>query len=376
MAEMSLDDYFKNDEGKSSPGKKSKKKMFRARKVKNKKTKPRKEEEQQSKPLYPEEEYPTVYKNLTWIRGVVWAVLLILVVRGIVAFVKPPRPVINEIKYMQSLSESDMVKAFAEQFVKEYLTYTSKDQGDYKNRLQKYTSNMISANNVIGWSEVLEANVWQLRKIDDNNAVVVIHAVVRQGKEYDTVNIVNPGLVDQSQNPAQQPTTMKNTANNIEYKEELYIKVPVKVIKESSFVVTDYPVFIEPFEVVNDYYNDDTQTLEAASDNVRTEIKTLMDNFFQIYDDGTSDQISYYMLDSQKMRGFEGKYIYKRIVTYEVYKLNNVEDEVIADVQIETNDKLGTSFNQKFRFILKKKKADKELRWYIERFIEPGETIN
>lgn len=372
---MSLEDYFKNDYGKN--GKKSKdkprKSIFGGENKKKEKLQKQKKgkkevtEGDHDRQYREKTDYPTVYKVQSTLKIIFWSFMAFILIRGIVAFAYPPKPIINEIKYVQARSETDTVKAFAEQFVREYLTYSQKDQSEYKRRIENYTANQITVNNIIGWSKVLEANVWSHRKIDESNAVVVIYAKLQQGKE---IGLDTGGEPEQSM---QGSSALNEVQSKVEYINEVYVKVPVKIRDDNSCVVTDYPIFEAHFEPWIDYYSDDYEKLKNPSDTITDEISTLLDNFFKIYDDGTKDQISYYMLDSQKIKGFEGQYTFDRVETFEAYRLNESDTKLLVNAKISTKDQLGTNFTQKFRFIMVKQKADKELRWYIERFIDVGE---
>lgn len=369
-----LNEYFKSEE-KEKKQKKSRSGIFgkKNNEKRSGKEKPKKDPAQADIDI--EEGYPASYKAMAAARVLVWVILGFIVLRGVYYTVFPPRPEIREEKYVQALSETDTVKSFAEQFVREYLTYDSKDLSEYKQRLEKYTGGM-AVSSVIGWSKVTDTDVWQTQKIDDNTAVVTVYAKLTQGKEQE-VNLVQPEITQINVDPVQQQqANVGGNANVMNISKEVYVKVAVRINDENHITLIDYPVFLSDFDPITDYYANYADKLENTADKVRGEIKETIDNFFKIYDDGTREQISYFMLNSQKIKGFEGKYIYDSIDTFESYKLNNSETKAIAVVGIRTHDEMGTSFKQKFSFLMRKEKAEKEMRWYIERFIDTGENLN
>lgn len=371
---MNLDEYFKTDE-KEKKQKKSHTGVFGKR---NKEKRPKKEKtikEPAQADSDSEGGYPSSYKVMAAARVFVWIILAFIVLRGAYYTVFPPRPEIREEKYVQALSESDIVKSFAEQFVREYLTYDSKDLSEYKQRLEKYAGGITFSSVISGWSKVSDTDVWQTKKINDNTAVVTVYAKLTQGKDDDIKSLLQPDSTQANLEPIQQPQ-LNAGGNYINSTKEVYVKVAVRIDDENHITLVDHPVFVSEFDPITGFYANYADKLENVTDIVRGEIKETIDNFFKIYDDGTREQISYFMLNSQKIKGFEGKYIYDSIDTFEVYKLNDKETKAIVVLGISTHDEMGTSFKQKFNFLMRKEKAEKEMRWYIERFIDTGEDLN
>ncbi len=380
MSEVSLDEYFKqgnNQDNKQKKTRKPKKEKISKPKLKKNTRDAKKKVEiiNTSEEFLDQYESPSGDKTRAVIKLLLWIGILLITIRGAIVIINPPRPVIKTEKYIQSLSETEAVKGFAHQFVREYLTYSYIEPEEYKKRVTKYLADWMSIGNRQGWSKVIDSNVWSIKKIDEENAAVTVYVKVSQGNAElkQGTSAADEVLGDVSQ---------INTINAAESQEirEFYVRVPVRIIEENKLYVSDYPNFITGFEGFKSYGRLGFGYLENTTDNTRNEVRNTLDNFFMIYDDGTEEQTAYYMLNAKKVIGYNGQYKFDRIRSIEVLKLSKDEKQVLAVAEILITDSIGTSFEQKFNLIMRKENSENEQgalveRWYIERFVDQGEQF-
>lgn len=342
-----IDDFFKRKES----GEKSK----RVKKVKTAKSKekgfPVKKmggffhgSLKQEKPNVIEEVYPGKYTVLSAVRAVFWLLIGVVIIRGISAWTSPVRPIIYKEEYIRAPSESDTAKAFALQFVREYLSYDARDQSEYRRRIGKYLAYNVSPDTVSGWSRVLESNLWAFKKLNEKNSVITVHVKLMQGK-----NAEDPGTI-----------------------RERYVKVPVMALESEQYQVRDYPVFAAEFDSSKGHAP--SFSGNSATERTRKEITETLTNFFKIYDRGTPEQIAYFLKSSEKVKGYGGSYTFDMITSLEIYKQNSDETQAFVIAEIVVLDDFGSRFRQKYNFQMVREIIKNETRWYISDFIEVGQN--
>lgn len=313
--------------------------LFKKEPKQEKKAKTKKRE---VKKEYFEESKPLTYKAITYFKYMFWLVVAAILVYGVFTATNPVRPKIYREEYKQAVCEGDTAKAYAEQFVREYLTYKVMDQ-DYKSRITKLAPNMVSDETRRGWSTVIETSVFNTKKLNDKFSVITVYAKVKQG---DTER--DPGKI-----------------------KALYVKVPIAALDQDRVYVRDYPVFVAaPNDARPENY---TYKGKEVVDTVREEIKSTLHNFFKIYDVGTPEQISYFLKDKKKVKGYEGNFKYDSIQSIQAYQLNGKDTEAFVVAEIMVKDEHDTTFRQTFNFKMEKDTIDGKSAWYIKEFVDVGQ---
>ncbi len=288
---------------------------------------------------------PASRNKIIAFRVIFWALAAILLIKGIVSAVFPVRPIVQKYVIEQQASESDTAKAFALQFSREYLTYDEKDQEGYKKRLSKYTASNVPAGDRMGKSKVLEANIFNIKKIDGKNSVITVYLKVSQ---------------------------LQNEKAK-EKQKDLYLKVPIYASDSHHYVVQDAPIFDTQFEKAEPAYE---EILNQVPDQTRTEIRQTLENFFKIYDRGTVEQISYFFKPAQKLKGYEGIFQFQEISGLDIYPSKEDVNKVSAAVTIILKDDAGSEFRQKLNLLMFKEVKGKESRWYIEKILDSINELN
>ena len=270
----------------------------------------------------------------------IWTFMVFIIIRGVVVIVNPPKQIIEKEIYVKNPAESDKVKAFAEQFSREYFSYTINGE-DYKERLRKYTNlDFVNiSSDLRSNSEVLESNIYDIVVIDEENSIVTVFCKVRKWNE------------------------------NIEETKDWYIEVPIQISGERC-VVSDFPKFIKHTEIADIYnFKFKGMTVEA---NKQSSIKDFLIDFFNIFDEGTNQQVSYFFINPEDaIRGYERSFDFIEIKDLYITGFENNQDKYYVNTTIVIKDDWGTSFYQKYIFIM----VNKGNTFFIEDVLNSNEKI-
>lgn len=291
-------------------------------------------------------------------RIMIWSVLTIIMLVGVLQIVrgKQPKIIKNTVEYNISPVEGDTAKAFAVSFVKEYLTYDNTRQDDYRSRIEPFLSGSVRSGAKIevskGNSVVIDAIAWNVEKLNKEHSNIIVRAEVEQTNKIDTIKII-----DEQGKFTEKPKVSKKV---------IYINVPIGYYS-GGFLVEDYPSFVSEPKKPEDPLPGPYTAANSELDDVKVELKGVLDNFFKTYATGNEGQIAYYMDNNKSVKGYEGKYLFESIQTLEAYKEGNLS---VVVTQVAMKDaELQTVFTQ--RYVLKMRKGDGN-RWYIVEFSPRG----
>lgn len=241
---------------------------------------------------------------------------------------------------------------FAESFVREYLTYKSREDEEHKKRIRSFTASYISDAglvNLYGDGQCVVLDTWTVKRdwYSDSQINVDVRAKVKYIKVTKTV-------LSGEEN---------KTVESIEEKlGEIYLRVPIRET-EGGYIVEDLPAFIpepdKPEIKYEKYYG------TTADESTAKQIKETLNTFFKAYYEGEAGEIKYFMSDTtKKVKGLNGKFKYNGLNEVMVY-LNTSDGSyiAIADLFIEDKDS-NQPVKQAFHIELEAKEA----RYFIKNF--------
>lgn len=306
---------------------------------------------------------PSTTKMLKIIKYFVWGTLIFIFMVGALQMIrsKQPRIIKNIVEYNFAPAESETAQAFALAFTKEYLTYENTKPEDFYGRVSPFMVNALRSSAGVqqskGSCEVLDTVVWKVEKLNNEHSNIVIRAEVKITNKVDVIQeMLATGEIV--------------THPKIEKKVK-YLLVPIGYY-DGSYIVEDYPTFMAEPERPTEATIQTFAGNETVLEDQKEEIKEVLDNFFKTYTTGNKGQISYYMENNKKIKGYEGNYSYNGIRNLAVYKTS--KDEVISVIQIGMKDiDLDTLFTQRYiiKLIRKSEQTSKD-RWYIREFTVRG----
>lgn len=286
------------------------------------------------------------------IRFVLWALLILITVRGAVSLTKPDP--VNAMRattqsFMQSFEGKQMlnleVSAFAQSFAREYLSYAPGDDLEYASRLQVYGPKVFlsSAGQAKEISRCDYAAAYKVELYDENQYDVYVMADVTS-----TVQTVGPDGAT--------IMPMISTKN-------VYLKVPIRW-SDAGCVVTDMPAFIArptAAEYPNkSYYGD------IVSDQKRAGIEKAMADFFAVYYGDSQSRVDYYLQTPElgtRIRAMNGEYTLDKMLSVDAFQDPVSEGDFIAIAKLKVKDSAGTLFEQRYSVYV----TPKDGRYYIKR---------
>jgi hypothetical protein len=132
-----------------------------------------------------------------------------------------------------------------------------------------------------------------------------------------------------------------------------YMKVPVRVLAKSQYVVVDYPVFVaEPDSSV--YAG--TQFMGREADKaVNEQIAQVLTNFFAAYYEENQTRIEYFLstsADKEKFKGLNGRYDFSEIKSVRSY-LDPVDARrILSVVELRIADVNGQALTQRYNMLV------------------------
>lgn len=287
---------------------------------------------------------PATAATLKGIRTLFYIFLIFIIALGVWQLIrsKQPRIIENIIRYEYSESESDKAKAFAESFVKVYLTYgDATNSSNHKAKLDQYLNGVVAIgrpDHSNGSSDVLDTMVYSVDKIDDKTSNIVVKA---------TVELTNKNKMVEKYDP----TTGEKTLIPTVEEKDVYVSVPI-LAEGGKVIVNDYPTFLKVTDKLDAKFETYVGEKLAMDTEVNAINKTLTD-FFGIYYGGTPGQIKAFFKDEQNVAGLGGAFKFNSIKALEAYIDGDVYT-AIATIEITESD-LGGVFNQRHLLTLEKK---------------------
>ncbi len=292
-------------------------------------------------------------KGMKALRIILWVILIFLFIRGVVSCFKTDTEeqaiqMITEFKenYNDFTNQNTEIMSFAQNFVKEYLTYEIRGESDYKKRLQEYVgANILNSTNINDFSASAKAIYVQSYRIEaysENQSDVYVLADV----EYTSQTLADDGKTYITESSIKQ----------------MSLSVPIfhqngKYIVESLPLVVTDSVQIDTY-MVEEYYG------TAISDVMSEKIEKSIDNFLKAYFEQDESVINYYLstdADKDKFTGFHGRFTYAGMDSIKCYR--DVGEDIICLVEFRIQDKEnGVKMLQKINLFVQESGG----KFYIE----------
>lgn len=275
---------------------------------KSQKEKPKKEK----KPQKQKSEQYVMKKNTTMrvLRVCLWGMLILVFIRGVVSIFQRNKEdvvdaMISDFKanYSEFTNRNEEVMSFAQNFVKEYLTYEARGEEEYKRRLQAYVAEDFWSSSVQDFRSAAKAvyvNAYRLEEYSQNQVDVYVQAEVeytlqvREGESY-------------TEETSRSPVTLK---------------VPV-YCTGGSYVVEGIPQFVSDTVKLSGYRADSYYGDASLSEEETDKIKTSIQNFLKAYLEADESVIYYYLdsgADKEKFKGLDGRFTLQSLEEIKCYK--------------------------------------------------------
>lgn len=251
------------------------------------------------------------------LRILIWGILLFFFVRGVAISLQPTdeqqitRTITNfKQEFATFKGENEEIMAFAQNFAREYLTYTAKGDKDYKNRLQPYISRTIN-------------NLPNINNFSDSAAATYVQAYRKEQygpNQYDVYVLADvsykSAASDEYGSTVVTTTTMPT-----------HLKIPIYA-GNGAYIVEDLPIFVSDSMLLGDYQTSSAIAGTRASEAEVADIKTALLNFFSAYYEADQSVIDYYLspaADKSTFWGLNGRYRFDRIENLTCYSPNSGE---------------------------------------------------
>lgn len=283
------------------------------------------------------------------LRGILWAMISFLFLRGCIAVLRPDPLAAYEkrtqtfiTQQTQLQNQSLAITGFAQNFAQEYLTYAAGDKEGYNSRVTPYLALTVS----------LDTDI-------KNTATAVyvqaISLVEQSSTQYD-VTVVAKVSYAQSIVGEDGAITTQNRLENVS------LVVPVEVPAPGQFVVGSLPMFVAL--PTSPKYSVPAYEGVQVDNRVATEIKEVLTNFLKAYYEENQTRIEYYLsptADPAKFTGLNGTCSFVRTDSVTVYQEAEQPGSFFATVKITVQEPNGQQRAQQFHINL----TQSENRYYV-----------
>lgn len=255
------------------------------------------------------------------LRVIFWFMLATVFLRGAYEILKPTKvteitTIINDFKREQKIvgDHPEEIMKFAQDFVKEYLTYEQSGEADFKNRIKPYVSKRISnLSGIYSFKNTAEAayvNAYRKEEYAQNQYDVFVQAKVKYNiKSQDTDEIA-------------------------EKVENCTLKVPV-TLTDQGYCIEGLPLFVSD-KRLDESYN--PQEAVPGTEIDSKEIEPAISNFLDAYYSQDQSMINYLLApnaDQSKFLGLAKRYLFEKIETIHTYQTETGEIICLLKVKIQ-----------------------------------------
>lgn len=247
-------------------------------------------------------------------------------------------------------TSENSLKAFSESFVELYLS-SNIPSDDKKELIGKYISGSSNEFEVVRDSgvdvEVISASLSDIEEVSTEliNASVLARTVT-------TITVVNQGSTGE-------PTEIKKIKDYI-------LKLPIKVTiaDDGEFLYSIYksPSFV-PLSGAGESYQGSFTSMSQLSTLEISKHEGTIKSFLKVYLEGTDEEIKYFYIGEDHLKGLSGEILLASVDKIAVYKIEG-SDALIAYANITTEDEFGSRFKNSYEMKL----IPKEDKYYIEEF--------
>lgn len=246
-------------------------------------------------------------KKNTFLRAgriLLWGMLTFLFCKGVIASLRPDtaqeagRMIEQFNRELQRNKTVDSeISAFAQNFAREYLTYTAREEQEYRVRLQAYMGKNVpeAVELASGSAQAVYVQAYRMERYSDSQWDVYIAAQV----EY----------------------TTRSLEEGQAYREEAvsgntYLKVPVCLEETTGhMIVEDLPLFVNDDLLYREYTRQEYAGT-SLDEKATGEIKTAVTNFLKAYCEQDETVIGYYLTqgaDKSRFLGLGGRYLFSGV---------------------------------------------------------------
>lgn len=240
-------------------------------------------------------------------RAALWGMLLFFFVKGLVYTFRPDtvteaRQLIDEFnKELEIHKKLDSeISAYAQNFAREYLTYTAREETDYKARLKAYMGNassLASLEPAAGSARASYVQAYRMEQYAGCQWDVYILAEVEYEKSGDSTE-----------------SGQKETART-------FLKVPVYE-KDGYMIVEELPVLVNDDILLQNFSRPEYTGTNLADKDAR-EVTVSVTNFLKAYYEQDKTVIDYYLsqtADKDRFTGLTGRYRFDKINSLKCYR--------------------------------------------------------
>ena len=280
----------------------------------------------------------TKFNGIKVLRGVLWTLIVILIIRGGVTLFKGDQAEAiakqNEL-FLENLSKNNGLESklfsFAEEFTREFFTRYPSNTEDFKKRILKFTTEQLASDmNNSSYSEIINASAFSFEKYSDNQFDVSVCAKIKQ-------YVLKPGQESVPQENKEYDTALVTE----------YIKIPIYIDGNEKMIVEDIPGIIaapEKPELKSAEYRGE----EITDSEVSKKINEMITEFFKAYYSGEQTQLDYFLENREAIKVETGRYAFEKVDSTNIYILENDEYLVTVNLKIQAFDnELLQRFNLK-----------------------------
>lgn len=262
-------------------------------------------------------------------RTLFWIMLIFIFTKGVLSIFKTDtqkqaEELIRNFKaeYNDFTSQNAEIMAFAQNFSREYLTYTQRGEDDYKKRLKPYVSSAFMASSgMIDFTASAAADYVQAYRIDDYSE-----------NQKDVYVIAEVCYENRMLNDDGQTYTTRESKRTLTLRVPVYVKGGSYVVEEIPLMVADESVYLSDY-VIEAYYGTATNEEKTAA------IKTSVENFLKAYLEQDESVINYYLSNTCDKADFTG--LQGRFTFYSIEKISCYTDEsgnILCIVEFQIKD--------------------------------------
>lgn len=255
-------------------------------------------------------------------RVLLWGILAFVFLRGMFEILKPTKisevsAIINDFKKEQEIigDHPEELMKFAQDFSKEYLTYSQYGESDFKERIKPYVSkriyNLSGIYSFKGTAKATYVNAYRKETYSNNQYDVYVNAEVQyEVKNQDT------GEVKQ--------TTSTST-----------LKVPV-MVTENGYCIEGLPLYVADNRLDASY---NPQEALPGTEIDKAAIEPAITNFLDAYYSQDQSMINYLLTedaDRTKFIGLSKRYTFEKLDSIHAYLTE--ENEIICILNVKIRD--------------------------------------
>lgn len=250
------------------------------------------------------------------LRVVFWGCIIFLIIRGIVAIIKPDRTdvLMDRMKQVESgakeeIQQNSEILSFTEDFVKQWQTYTNEEE--FKSRLAAYVvPAVLEQQNIHDFTSTSKATYVNAYRMEDyaagqydvyveviytNTRMVTVEQVVETEPETEKKNKKKTETETPQTEVIQQPVTVESTK---------VLKVPIQVTEDGKYIAEGIPLVIDDQENLPGKYRKEEVTLEVIEE-VAT-YQEMLTNYLKAYYSESQSVSEYYLSPDAKKSNLYG----------------------------------------------------------------------